>query len=203
MKNLKKLFISAAVLAAVFGGISCTSKSASAENEGANADSVTAAEQEQAEEAIADSIAAEAAKALVLNAEGLPSVTIGMAEKDIPASVEGVYDSTKSRSLSQEYDMTNPGLTKEITCMKDGQDVLFVYLNAKGEVCGMYVSSPELSTTDGLHVGSPVSDVKKVNGLKYELNEMEDTQSYYGNGFVYRLDDAGNNVCLIGVGTTL
>lgn len=203
MKSLKKLFISAAVIAAVVGGISCTSKSASAENESANADSVTAAEQEQTEEALADSMAAEAAKALVLTSEGLPAVTIGMAEKDIPASVEGVYDSTKSRALSQEYDMTNPGLTKEITCMKDGQDVLYVYLDAKGVVSGMYVSSPELTTTDGLHVGSSVSDVKTVNGLKHELNEMEDTQSYYGNGFVYKLDDAGSNVCLIGIGTTL
>lgn len=209
MKSLKKIFLSAAVIATVFGSASCASKSASSEDESAKADSIAAAAREQA---IADSIAAvqadsiaaaEAANALVLTPEGLPAVKIGMAEKDIPSSVEGIYDSTKSKSVSSDYDMQNPGIAKEITCKQNGKDALFVYVNPKGEVCGIYVSSPEIITTDGIHVGSTVADVKKVSGLKHEYNEMDDTQSFYGNGIVYYINEAGTKVRLIGVGTTL
>lgn len=195
---MKKILLLVAS-ATLFGSVSCSAKAESSETAEPQTTNASEPQQTQAD----TTIAAEEVNTLILGENGLPTVKIGMAENAIPATVAGVYNSKKARALEPDMSAPLPEIVKEITCFQNGKEAIYIYLTADNKVCGMYVQTPDISTAEGIHVGSPVSDVKKVPGIGHEIDEMNDTEYYYGNGMHFYLDEETNNVRLISVGHTI
>lgn len=202
-----KKFLLLVASATLIGAASCSAKSESADAVATQTTEISEASEAQQDQpqAQADSAVAEAPEETntpTLSENGLPTVKIGMAESEIPASVAGVYNSKKARALEPEMSIPGPEIVKEITCSQNGKETIYIYFTADNKVCGMYVKTPDISTAEGIHVGSPLSDVKKVPGIGHEIDEMNDLEYYYVNGMHFYLDVETNKVRLISVGHT-
>lgn len=105
----------------------------------ANQQSATEAENTTAQATTEDA----STPGFVLTDTGTGPIVLGMKGSDIPASVEGLYDSTANEMA---------GDTDIITCYLDGNTMLTAELDEDGNVCGISVSSEapvEIKTSTG------------------------------------------------------
>lgn len=117
-------------------------------------------------------------KALVLNAKSLGGLTIGMSKASIPATVAGLYTSKSYTRINHDENMDCPSeIHGYYTCSLKGKETCYIYINNKNTVCGIYVTTPTIKSSEGVKTGMSEASVKKIAGMQFQLVEMGN--SYY------------------------
>lgn len=115
-----------------------------------------------------------------LTAKGIGSLTIGMRSANIPSSATGLYNK-KTYTAASPDDMEFPGAGWYI-CTLNGKQTMAIFIGHDKKVCGISVFTPKLKSADGAYVGMPVSKLKQLKDIHYEMEGMGDPYYYSAHG---------------------
>lgn len=124
----------------------------------------------------------------VLTQYGIGKIEIGKMAFHIPYKVKGVYDTYKVSSTDDDMS----GVAEVYTCKRDGNDVIYVQVDAKKNILAVLVVDPAIKAITGAYVGMPESELKKISNVKKEMDAMEGSWYYYGDDLVYFLTEEEN-----------
>lgn len=147
--------------------------------------------------------ASKASAGLTLTGKGLGSITIGMAKASLPTAVAGLYNSKSYTRIDPETSMDcSWDLAGYYICKLNGKETCAIYIDPKGKVCGIYVTTPSIKSTEGVKPGMPAASVKRIAGMRYEYDEMNDQHCFYAKSGVLALtsEDAPDKIHAIVVG---
>jgi len=115
---------------------------------------------------------------LVLTDKGLGNLTLEMSKASIPATVSGLYDSKSYTRINHDECMDCPSdIHGYYTCSLKGKEMCYIYISNKNTVCGIYVTTPSIKSSEGVKTGMSTASVKKIAGMNYEQIDMGN--SYY------------------------
>lgn len=140
---------------------------------------------------------------LVLTAKSLGKITIGMTKASIPATVAGLYNTKSYTRINHDECMDCPyDLDGYFTCKLGGKKTCYIYIGKNGKVCGIYVTTPTVKSSDGVKAGMSSASVKKIAGMRYELNEMTGETYYYGKSGITAIasEDEPGKIKAIAIG---
>lgn len=130
-----------------------------------------------------------------LTANGIGPVQLGMKAVELPESVPGLYDSKLSdvyidEEMPDDEDM--PEFATWYFYDEEGETVFTAIQDSLGYISEITISSPNILTAEGLHVGSLPQQVETVKGAQKILPDpMADygRVSYQLNGITLWIDD--------------
>ena len=132
--------------------------------------------------------ASKASAGLTLTGKGLGSVTIGMAKASLPTAVAGLYNSKSYTRIDPETSMDCRGdIAGYYICKLNGKETCAIYIDSKGKVCGIYVTTPSIKSTEGVKPGMPAASVKRIAGMRYAYDEMDSQHCFYAKSGVLAL----------------
>lgn len=92
----------------------------------------------------------------ILTAKGLKGIQLGMSFKSLPAKIEGLY--TKLEEISNDdfegYELYN------------NNENPIIMLEGDGKIERITIINGDIKTAQGIYVGMPLKELKKVKGLK-------------------------------------
>lgn len=97
-----------------------------------------------------------AAEGNILTAKGLKDIRIGTAFKSLPAKVKGLY--TKLEEVSND--------DFEGCYLYNNSDDAAIMLEGNGKVETITVMGGDIKTAQGIHVGMPLKELKKIKGIE-------------------------------------
>ena len=130
-----------------------------------------------------------------LTANGIGPVQLGMKAVELPESVPGLYDSKLSDVYIDEEmpdDEEMPEFATWYFYDEEGETVFTAIQDSLGYISEITISSPNILTAEGLHVGSLPQQVETVKGAQKILPDpMADygRVSYQLNGITLWIDD--------------
>lgn len=138
--------------------------------------------------------AAQGVNTFTLTADGIGPVQLGAKALDLPESVPQLYASKVSdifidEEMPDEEDM--PEFATWYFYDEDGEVVFTATQDSLGFISEITISSPNLLTAEGIHVGTPQQQVAAISGiLKIEPGPWEDDprDSYELNGITLWID---------------
>ena len=145
MKTIFKMMMAAMI------AVSSLALNASA-NSSVSANTATAATAQK------KTTASKASAGLTLTGKGLGSITIGMAKASLPTAVAGLYNSKSYTRIDPETSMDCRGdIAGYYICKLNGKETCAIYIDSKGKVCGIYVTTPSIKSTEGVKPGMPAA----------------------------------------------
>jgi len=152
--NINKLvmFIMAAALMA-----SCGNKTAKAEGSGDSIPKDTVSSVKET------ATAEKAVEGNILTSKGLKDIQVGMSFKSLPAKIEGLY--TKLEEVSNDD-------FEGVYLYNKGEEPV-IMLEGSGKVEYITVMGGDIKTAQGIYVGMPLKELKKINGLEKVASDPE------------------------------
>ncbi len=131
-----------------------------------------------------------------LTLNGIGPVQLGVKASELPESVPQLYDSKMSdvyidEEMPDDEDM--PEFATWYFYDEEGETVFTATQDSLGYICEISISSPNILTPEGIHVGTPQQQLDKTKGaLRIDPDPMADETfarlSYVLNGITYWVD---------------
>ncbi len=134
----------------------------------------------------------------VINPSNYGRISLNMNISDVPATIDGVYNQKKYYEYDHNgEDMNVPNNIKGYyTYSSNGKDPIYVTVDNKNNIVAIQVTSKKVASTDGIHVGDPMSKLTSDSRFRPSENEMND--NWMSANFFYTSD--GDNVTGIFIG---